>query len=396
MSTVTQVGVGVAAANSAFPLPFTPISGRSLIITVNHEAVLNGINGFSNNNTAQTWVDEDPSISVDPGGLGRRVYRCQSLTGTMPTTVTCSSSTAGTIHYVVTEVTGLHATPFVGIQYKNEASNRTSHSETFTSSNNNDLAVVLVTGNADQGTITPSSGFTEIADSRNARSAFYKADLGTAGTQTLAYTSSAIGTQNHLIAVYKSAVTDPTVSTISNPTATEGSPLAFLITLSGATTRSTDYVFTLTGTATSADYTSTLTTAMCDNSVTVSGATGSGGTFTVPSGVSSFTVTVPTTSDTTDEDNETIVLTVGGTASTGGLITDDDAPPVVTFTDGVESFGVVTCTATLDAVSGKDVTFDVSTANGSKTAGTHYTALSAVPVTILAGNLTATITVNTL
>ena len=106
-------------------------------------------------------------------------------------------------------------------------------------------------------------------------------------------------------------------------------------------------------------------------------------------------VVIATTQDLLNEFNETYTLTVGGVPSVG-TITDNDAPPVVTFSDGVESFGVVTCTATLGAVSGKDVSFQVDTTNGTKTAGTNYTAIVAQTVTIPAGSLTAAITANTL
>lgn len=46
--------------------------------------------------------------------------------------------------------------------------------------------------------------------------------------------------------------------------------------------------------------------------------------------------------------------------------------------------------------SGKDVSFQVDTTNGTKTAGTHYTAIVAQTVTIPAGSLTAAVTANTL
>ncbi len=135
---------------------------------------------------------------------------------------------------------------------------------------------------------------------------------------------------------------------------------------------------------------------MCDNSVTVSGATGSGGTFTVPSGVSSFTVTVPTTSDTTDEADETVILNLPGSVSGTGTITDDDAPPTVSISDATESFGTVTHTLTLSQASGKTITVQVDSANGSKTAGTHYTAITAQTVTFLPGETEQTVTVTVL
>ena len=52
------------------------------------------------------------------------------------------------------------------------------------------------------------------------------------------------------------------------------------------------------------------------------------GTITVPAGVTSFTVTVPTTQDTADEPNETVPLTIGGVTGTG-TINDDDGVPTI-------------------------------------------------------------------
>jgi len=52
------------------------------------------------------------------------------------------------------------------------------------------------------------------------------------------------------------------------------------------------------------------------------------GIVTVPAGVTSFTVTVPTTADLLDETNETYNLTVGGISGIGTIV-DDDNPPVI-------------------------------------------------------------------
>lgn len=409
MSTRTNSGTGVAAAGSPFTIPFTVIAGRSLIVIVNHETALTGLNTFTNNNTAQTWIDDDPATATDPNGLGRRVYRCAAVTGTPPTTVTCSSA-AGTLHYTIVEATDLHASPFVGIQYKNEASNRTSHSETFTSTNANDMAIVLVTGNTDLGTITPSTGFTEIPSARNARAAFYKEDLGIAGSQTLAYTSSGSSTSNHLIAVYKSAVTDPTVTSVTSTATPEGGSTVHTVTLSGPTNRDTAYAYAWSGGATGADYDQTITTAMCARTGGASGnVTVSGSNITAETGVSAFTITVPTTQDALDEDNETIVLTVGGVASTGGSITDDDALPSIVMpapvtVDGGDS---VVLPFTLPVVSGRVAQARLVLADGTKVGGVDYTnvitngmlsdgvTISAGVLSIPAGVVSFTITIPT-
>ncbi len=392
MSTVTASGCGVAGSGVNFTIPFTVVTGRSLVVIPNNESAVNDISGLTDSG-GNTWVEEYSGTFT--GGNGRRVFRCKTV-GTAPTWVKTSGS-SGTIHYVVVEATGMDSGAIESVASYADTGTTLSHIATFSAATSNAMAVVQVISGTDFATITPTSGFTEIPTSRNARAAFYDEDLGASGTKTLTYTSSGGSVSvDHLIAVYKSAVTDPTVSTVSSPTATEGSSLAFLITLSAATTRDTSYVYTLTGTATSADYTATLTTAMCDNSVTVSGATGSGGTFTVPSGVSSFTVTVPTTSDTTDETDETVILNLPGSVSGTGTITDDDAPPTVSISDATESFGTVTHTLTLSQASGKTVTVQVDSANGSKTAGTHYTAIVAQTVTFNPGETEKTVVVTVL
>ena len=96
------------------------------------------------------------------------------------------------------------------------------------------------------------------------------------------------------------------------------------VTLSNASSVATTFSLSFTdGTATGGgtDYTSTLTNAAFSNGVTISG-----GIVTVPAGVTSFTVTVPTTSDTINGRMKRIHLTVGG-ASGVGTINDDDAAP---------------------------------------------------------------------
>ena len=268
----------------------------------------------------------------------------------------------------------------------------TSFNCAYTTANPNDFVLV---GTRYGGSISsPSgitSGFTLNNPGGSLGATFYNPDVGAAGSKTFGWTSAFVDPRVHIYKL-KAAVTDPTVTSVTGTTVTEGGSIVYTVTLSGATNRTTNYAASFTGgTATGADYDSAL-----GNATYSAGVTFSGGNMVVPTAVSSFTFTVATTQDTLDEADETVFPTVGGVAAVTGTINDNDAPPVVTFSDGVESFGVVTCVATLGAVSGKDVSFQVDTTNGTKTAGTHYTALSAVPVTILAGNLTATITVNTL
>lgn len=383
-------GVNLTLASAQNPLGLSVTAGNMLVVTANQETALNDITGITDSG-GNTWVT-DVANSADVQGLGRCVFRCQSV-GTVPTWIKVSATTSSTIFYTFTEVAGANATPFESPAFSVvDGSTTYTHAPAFTAGASNDFAICLATSVGDPGTITPNNGFTEILTTRNGRAAFYIADLGASGSKTLGYSSTTANNVNHLIVVYKAAVSDPTVSTVTGNSVTEGTSLRFTVTLSGATNRTTNYTYGWGGTAVNAtDYNNDLSAATFST-----GASFVGGQIQFASGYSSCTIDVPTVDNALDQADRTLILTVGGTASTGGLILDDDAPPVVTFSDGVESFGVVTCTATLGAVSGKDVTFDVSTANGSKTAGTHYTAIVAQTVTIPAGSLTAAITVNTL
>jgi len=96
----------------------------------------------------------------------------------------------------------------------------------------------------------------------------------------------------------------------------EGNNLVYTVTLSATTNSPTTYAYSLGGgTASSADY----GTAVFSNGVTYNAATGQ---ITVPAGVSSFTVTVPTVDDII-EPNETLPLTIGGQVGTGIIIDND-------------------------------------------------------------------------
>ena len=121
----------------------------------------------------------------------------------------------------------------------------------------------------------------------------------------------------------------PTVNSVTNATATEGTNLVHTVTLSGATSSPTTYAFTLAGNTATAgtDFTNAPT---FSNGVTLAA-----GVLTVPAGVTTFTVTYPTLTDALSDNGETTALSVGGVAATG-TINDPVAPTVnsVTNADG--------------------------------------------------------------
>jgi hypothetical protein len=181
--------------------------------------------------------------------------------------------------------------------------------------------------------------------------------------------------------------TVPAVS-IANATVAEGNSgtgnAAFTVTLSKASSKTVTVGYsTANGTATAgSDYTA------------------AAGTLTFAPGVTSQKVTVGVTGDTAVEPTETFTVKLAnaanatlGTAAATGTITNDDVapttPPTVsianaTVAEGNSGSTKMAFTVTLSKASDKTVTVGYSTANGTATAGTDYTA-AAGTLTFAAG-----------
>ncbi len=163
--------------------------------------------------------------------------------------------------------------------------------------------------------------------------------------------------------------TNPSIDSVTVP---EGTDAVFTVNLSNPSSSNLIYGLNLqNGSATSGDdYNAGLTDASFSNGVTISG-----GNITVPAGVDSFTVTVPTINDNIDEPSpETFTLTVGGVTGTGN-ITDNDAAPTLAISGPAtvnESAGTVTYTVTLTGESASDVTVNVASVGGTATLGTDF------------------------
>ena len=128
-------------------------------------------------------------------------------------------------------------------------------------------------------------------------------------------------------------------------------------------------------------------------------------TMTISAGLSTGTIKIPVTDDTTDEVSETATLTlvspsnatISGDTTTADLVITDNDQPVATIgnlTVG-ESDNTGTFTVTLDQTAAEDVTITYSTADGSSnpaTATSDYTT-STGTLTISAGASTGTIQV---
>ena len=187
---------------------------------------------------------------------------------------------------------------------------------------------------------------------------------------------------------------EPTLS-IDSPSVAEGdsgsASLTFTVSLDAASGKqvTVGYAEGAGGTATSGtDYTAL-----------------SAGTLTFAAGDTSKTVAVTVTGDTTDEPNETVVVTlsnptnatVSATAGTGtGTITDDDATPTVTLVlsrTSIPESGATnntTVTAKLDRPSSAATTITVAAAPGTNAAASDFTLSAGPTLTIAAGATSST------
>ena len=170
-----------------------------------------------------------------------------------------------------------------------------------------------------------------------------------------------------------------------------GPHATFLVTLSAPATGTVtvDY-HTVSGTAGSADF------------------TGISGTVTFAAGETSKTITIAIAPDTLVEGNEqfSVVLsnpqsaTIADGTGVGTIVDDDTAQPVVptlaigdaSITEGDSGTAQLSFTVTLSQAATGPVTVNYSTANGTATAGSDYTARSGT-VTFAAGETTKTVTV---
>jgi len=138
---------------------------------------------------------------------------------------------------------------------------------------------------------------------------------------------------------------------------------------------------------------------------TASGFSGATFSITIPAGQTSGSISLTALNDTLDEANETIlvhVLNVTNGAPSGVqtqtiTITDDDAPPTVTFSTSAttlaENGTALTVTATLSVISGQAVTISLG-ATGTANSPSDYQLGNGGVITIPAGSLTGSITLS--
>jgi hypothetical protein len=126
--------------------------------------------------------------------------------------------------------------------------------------------------------------------------------------------------------------------------------------------------------------------------------------LTFPVGTTTQTFSVPIVTDSTDEVDETFVVNLSNATNVtiadgqaAGAITDDDGPPSVSindvsFTEGNSGTSNLTFTLTLSAASGKVITVDYATADGTATAPSEYQTRTGT-VTFTAGQTSRPFTV---
>ena len=132
------------------------------------------------------------------------------------------------------------------------------------------------------------------------------------------------------------------------------------------------------------------------------GVTLSGGSISVPAGVSTFTITVAAKTDAVFENNETYTLSVGGKDGTGTITNAGSSAPTITAvsTGSAAEGDAVVHTVTVSGTSATSTSFASSLAGGSATVGTDLpanlaTATFSNGVTYSAGNLIVPGTVTT-
>ena len=129
-------------------------------------------------------------------------------------------------------------------------------------------------------------------------------------------------------------------------------------------------------------------------------------TLTFAAGDTTKTISVPTTEDTHNEDQEAFTVTLSEPANATlkadaktatGTINDDDDLPVLSIAHAtpVAEGEAAQFAVTLTPASGKQVTVSYSTADGTAKAAEDYTAASSTTLTFVAGDTTKTVSVPT-
>jgi mannose-6-phosphate isomerase-like protein (cupin superfamily) len=218
--------------------------------------------------------------------------------------------------------------------------------------------------------MTPPSGWTVINNGGGTNDGATAVTTGASGAKSVSFTAAGYTiTQFNTLTYPVAGGGGQTVTSVTGSNITEASSLVFDVAMAGS--GDSTHAFSWGGTATSADYTQTLTTAMCSVVTGTGTVTVTGSNVFVPGTATAIRITVPTTTDALDENGETVILTLGGTASNTVTIADDDAEPSITGTTSVtvDAGDPTVITYTLSAVSGRTITRTLTVTDGTATGG---------------------------
>lgn len=378
---------GGTGAGVNFALTSAATAGNAICVTLTM-ATTAVISSVTDSNGVALTLDK-AAETVQQANQKIYFYSLPSVSGT-PTGINVKLTTDNSIYCYMEEVSGMATASIVDV---NPTKATGGYNTTPTMSLTTTTADVYIRALMSYGaarTITPGAGYTANDTASVSRHGVFNVNVGAAGSKTVDATISSAEDWAVSAIGYKTGASGATVSTITGTTVTEASSIVFTTTMSG--TGGGTFAYSWSGTATSADYTQTLTNGMFATTGGSGNVTVSGSNITVDSTVTAFTVTVPTTTDTLDEADETVRLVIGGVTASSGTITDDDAAPTITVDDVTESAGSCIFTVSLSAASGKSITVDYATADGTSTAGVDYTAASGT-LTFAAGETTKTVTV---
>ena len=361
-----------------------------------HYATLSNITISAGSSTGTTSFN--PTNDDILGGNKSAVIAISSLSG--------ASATNGSPSSITISIIDDEGTPTVTL----------SVSDTSVAENGSDLTLTatLSLATAEDVTVTLAGTGTSTAGTDYASLSTITISAGsTTGTTTFNPTDDSVyeGNETAIITITDvsggSAIINGTQSKTITITENDTAPSLSINDVTASDESAANHTFTVSlsaaaGIAVTVDYATSDGTATAGADYTAISAT----TLTFAAGQTSKTFTVGVLADSTDEANETVTLTLSSASNasisdaTGTLtITDDDAAPSLSINDVTasdESAANHTFTVSLSAASGKSVTVDYATSDGTATAGADYTAISATTLTFAAGQTSKTFTVGVL